>query len=242
MTAALAIPATTHILREIIVERLKLAYAGGTVPPVSIDPPPRLPPPPASTAAAVAVAEPVALTLYMHHAGANTAWRNMHDPHVDADGRRIGKAPLVLDLNYMLAAHGSTLEREAVLGIAMSALHRYGIVPRDKITALMAANTPPAPDGALIEKLTEEPLDDKASQPESITISLAPIDIDLSTKLWSALQTPIRPSAFYLVTTVFLDIDDSYPPGVAVKRVAVASRPTADPKAEMGADDVLALP
>jgi hypothetical protein len=68
---------------------------------------------------------------------------------------------------------------------------------------------PPTPT-KLMDSLTGEPLADPNNQPESITISQQAVDIDMSTKLWSALQSPLRPCAHYLVTTMFLDTGETF--------------------------------
>lgn len=238
MSAHFAIPATTFVLKAIIEARLKAAY--GTFPPpkVSVEPPPRLPPPTNGNP----TPEPAGLILYMHHVGASPAWRNMYDPHVDGIGKRFAKAPLVLDLQYMLAAQGLDLEREAVLGVGMSALHRNGIVPRPMIQQILGAVVIPPQPTKLIDSLTGEPLADPNKQPESITISQQAVDIDMSTKLWSALQSPMRPCAYYLVTTVFLDTEEVFPEGKPVDQLVIAGRPVADPAADPAADDVSITP
>jgi hypothetical protein len=237
MSAHFAIPATTFVLKAIVEARLKIAYGTLTPPKVSVEPPPRLPPPANGNPAP----EPAGLILYMHHAGPNPAWRNMYEPHVDSGGSRFARAPLVLDLQYMLAAQGLDLEREAVLGVAMSAFHRNGIVPRPMIQQLLGAVVvPPAPT-KLMESLTGEPLADPNNQPEQITISQQTVDIDMSTKLWSALHSPLRPSAYYLVTTVFLDTGEAFPDGKPVDTVRVAERPVADPAADPAGDDIMTV-
>ena len=233
MSAHFAIPATTFVLRAILEARLKAAYGTFTPPAVSIEPPPR---PPAANGAP---AENAGLILYLHHAGPNPAWRNMYDPHVDSGGKRFAKEPLVLDLHYMLAAQGLDLEREALLGVGMSAFHRNGIVPRPMIAAILGAVTIPAMPAKLMDTLTAEPLQDPANQPESITISQQPVDIDVSTKIWSSLQSPHRPCAFYLVTTVFLDTGETFVAGKEVEKAHIAVRPTADAAAP-AVDDALA--
>jgi hypothetical protein len=237
MSAHFAIPATTFVLRAILQARLQAAYGTFTVPPVSIEPPPR-PPAPANGAPPP---EAPGLILYLHHAGPNPSWRNMYDPHVDSLGQRFANAPLVLDLHYMLAAQGLDLEREALLGIGMSAFHRNGIVPRPMIQALLGAIPVPAPLVTFMDQLTGEPLHDPANQPESITISQQPVDVDMSTKMWSALQSPLRPAAFYLVTTVFLDTGDEFPPAGEVESVVVAARPSVDPEASDAEDAVVTI-
>jgi hypothetical protein len=151
----------------------------------------------------------------------------MYDPHVDSGGKPLSRPPLVLDLHYMLAAQGLDLEREAVLGIGMSAFHRNGIIPRPMIAAILGPIVVPGTTTKLMESLTKERLD---KQPESITVTQQPVDIDLSTKLWSALQSPLRPSAFYLATTVFLATDEEPVEGVDVAKVRIFARPETEPE------------
>lgn len=226
MSEYLSIPATTFVIKSIIEQRLQAVYQGLPVPKVSNAPPPR----PAQSSANGQPQQPAeapGLTLFMHHAGPNPAWRNMHEPVVDSTGKRVEKNPLVLDLQYLLAAHGSSLEREALLGIAMSALHRNAIIPRSMITTILAAMAAPNPPEKLLDRLPDSALADKNHQPESISISQLPVDLDMSTKLWSAFQSPIRPSAMYLVTTVFLEVDEEFDKAPAVETVRIAGRPEA---------------
>jgi hypothetical protein len=221
MSAQLAIPATTFVLRSIIEARLKIAYAQVAQPPqVSIEPPPR---PPAAPANGAQV-EAAGLVLYLHHVAANGAWRNMRDPHLDSNGQRVRNAPLVLDLHYLLGAYGVDLEREALLGVAMSALHRNGIVPRPMIQQILAAVQVPNQLTKLIDLLPNEPLQ---NQPEMITVTQQALDVDLSTKIWGALQSPMRPCAYYLVTTVFLDTGEVYKDPPDVKQVSIEAEATA---------------
>lgn len=237
MSARFAVPATTFVLRSIIEKRLKSAYGTFTPPAVSVTPPPR---PPAPTNGALPPEAP-GLNLYLHHAGANPAWRNMYDPHVAPGGERTGPSPLVLDLHYMLSAYGQDLEREALLGIAMNALHRNGVVPRPMIAAILGAVSVPVPPNKFMDELTKEPLDKPGSQPESITISQAPVDIDQSTKIWSALHAPLRPCAYYLVTTVFLDVEETFPAAKDVDEVVIAARPAVTPSPRLPTDDVIKI-
>lgn len=229
MSAHFAIPATTFVLRAIIEARLKAAYGAFTPPKVSIEPPPR---PPAGINGAP-TPEPAGLILYLHHAGPNAAWRNMYDPAVDSAGKPISRPPLVLDLHYMLAAQGLDLEREAVLGIGMSALHRNAIVPRPMIASILDPIVVPNTPTKLMESLTKEPLDE---QPESISISQQAVDIDLTTKLWSSLQSPLRPTALYMATTVFLATDEPAVTGKAVEKIRLFARPEVEPAVDTAAE------
>lgn len=239
MSAQLAIPATTYLLKTIIEDRLAAAYQGLPTPPVLVAPPPR----PAQSAPGNGqpqqAAESPSLTLFMHHAGPNGAWRNMHEPVVNSAGQRIGRYPLVLDLQYLLAAHGADLEREALLGIAMSALHRNAIIPRPMITQMLGRIAAPNPPEKLLDRLPSAQLADPDHQPETITVSQLPVDIDTSTKLWSAFQSPIRPCALYQVTTVFLEIEEAYPPPLAVETVRISGRPEPTESDSAFAPDVI---
>ncbi|MFF1867648.1 DUF4255 domain-containing protein [Streptomyces sp. CB03911] len=228
MTAHFAIPATTFVLQAVLQRRLKLAYGSLTAPTVSVDPPPR-PPATAATPAPAPQPEPASLHLFLHHVAPNPAWRNMHEPHVDSGGRRVGPSPLAVDLHYLLAATGADLEREVLLGLGIAALNRHGIVPRPLIRSILDSILIPTTPTRLIDLLTSEPLDDPARQPEQISVSQAPVDIDLSTKIWSALQSPMRPCAHFLVTTVFLDTGDTYPPAAEVTQARVGVRPDPAP-------------
>jgi hypothetical protein len=94
---------------------------------------------------------------------------------------------------------------------------------------------PPNPQH-LLDTLTTEPLD---QQPEQITVSQAPVDVDLSTKIWSALQSPLRPSAYFLVTTVFLEVTETFPAGPEVQKAVVGVGPGVGPGPAL---DVLSTP
>ena len=235
MSAHLAIPATTTVIKAIVESWLKKVYGALVTPPVSVEPPPR----PSAPTPGNATAEAASLTVFMHHASPNGSWRNMYDPNMDGAGKRASKAPLVLDLHYVLAAFGSDLEREALLGIGMSALHRNGVVPRKKIEEILTTISPPQFVGKLIDNLTAEPLHKPANQLEANTISQQAFDLDMSTKLWSALQSPIRPCAYYLVSTVFLDTGEVFPAAKTVDEVVIAGRPDPDPAAGATNDAVI---
>lgn len=202
---------------------------------VSIEPPPR-PPATAAAGGAAAQPEPPRLYLFLHHAGPNPAWRNQHGSPINAAGKRIAAPPLVLDLHYLLAAPGADLEREVLLGIGMYALNRTAILPRAMIKALLAAvAVPPNPTG-LLQTLTTEALFDPVHQPEQITVAQTAVDLDMSTKLWSALQSPLRPSAHYLVTTVFLDPGEAFAGAQLTGSLRLGVRPDADPASALIAD------
>ncbi|ALJ13632.1 DUF4255 domain-containing protein [Sphingopyxis macrogoltabida] len=239
MSARFAIPATSFVLKAMIDADLAAAYQGFAAPKLSIAPPPRpnATPAPAATGAN-APPEAAQLYLFLHHVAPNAAYRSMALAYIESSGEASTKMPLVLDLHYMLAATGADLERETLLGIGMAALHRQAIVERSAVAAILGAVAIPANPTKLMERLTSEPLANPAHHPEQIKISQHPLDIDMSTKLWSALQSPIRPSAYYLVTTTFLETDDSVPDGPRVDELVIAARPKADRNGDPASDTV----
>ncbi|MGR4890352.1 DUF4255 domain-containing protein [Sphingopyxis sp. LARHCG72] len=242
MSARFAIPATSFVLKALIDVDLAVAYAGFAAPKVSIAPPPRPSATPAPAAAgAGAQPEAAMLYLFLHHVTPNAAYRSASLAYVENSGELSVKMPLVLDLHYMLAATGADLERETLLGVGMAALHRHAIVERTKVASLLGAVTIPPSPTKLMERLTSEPLANPAHHPEQIKVSQHPLDIDMSTKLWSALQSPIRPSAYYLVTTTFLETDESRIDGRAVSDVVIAGRPNANPASDDGEDAVIVV-
>jgi hypothetical protein len=231
MSEALAIPATTLVLQLIIQERVNKAYGSTLTAPhvVSVAPPPPRPGPlpAASGNMALEPAESPSLILFMHHVTPSPAWRNMFEPHINSAGQRQGPAPVVLDLAYLLAAQGADLEREVLLGIGVSALTRNALVPRAMIRSLLGRISAPTPATRITENLPKAPLADAAKQLEQLAISQSPMDIDVSTKLWSALQSPLRPTALFTVTTLFLNVDETFPDAKKVSRIDIDSVPDA---------------
>ncbi|PZG78921.1 hypothetical protein C1I97_36260 [Streptomyces sp. NTH33] len=122
---------------------------------------------------------------------------------------------------------GADLEREVLLGLGIAALNRHGIVPRSLVRSILGAIAVPSTPTRLLDHLTAEPLHHPDSQPQRITVSQLPVDVDLSTKIWSSLQSPMRPCAHFLVTTVFLDLGDSPSTTPEVTTAQVGVRPNA---------------
>ncbi len=199
MTAALAIAATSEVLRYIVEDAMvRAGQAMNFGPPaVTVGPPPK---PLPAAAGGQGVSEPPAVNIFLHHVAPNPAWRNMHSPERDRQGRRLNNAPLVLDLHYLLSAHGTDIDREIGFGTAMHALHQTAIVPVALVKKALAAL---AGDASPLKKILAKA--GLAEQFESLTVTPQTLDIDAVTKIWNAAQAPYRPSTGYLVTTVFLE-------------------------------------
>jgi hypothetical protein len=208
MSAALAIAAISEVLRFIVSDALTRAASDlqFAAPAVSTGAPPR--PDPQSQIDAPAV------NLFLHRATPNPAGRNIMGATRDDMGRRLNNAPLILDLHYLLSAHGPEALREIGFGTALHALHQAGIVSRAVIRR--ALNALASQHDAARKAVARS---DLADQIESLTVTEEVLDIDAVTKIWTAIQVPYRPSVGILVTTVILeDVRASHaaPPVVTV--------------------------
>lgn len=195
MTAALAIAATSEVLRYIVesaMSDVNRTY-GIQAPTVTTGAPPK--------PAAADGAEAPIVNLFAYLVTPNAAYRTPGTAVRDASGARLHNAPLVLNLEYLVSAHGPEAVREIGLATALHALHQVGIVPRpvirDALQALVASPNQYRKAIGTFDRL--------ADQLESLTLSPASHDLDAMTKLWTATQAPLRPAACYLVTTVFLE-------------------------------------
>ena len=157
------------------------------------------------------------LNLYLFHIAAdkflaNSFWASQAQS--GGGGQQpVAFEPLCLDLWYMLSAQSkiSYVQEQQVLGVAMRAFHEHG-------TVKIAAPTPP---------------------PNSVTPSEASLVLESPTfdelsRLWQALVLPLRTTAQYRVSVVFLTGQD--PPAPQPK---VTSRTVAAAPADLSADPAL---
>ena len=155
------------------------------------------------------------LNLYIFHIAAdkflaNSFWASQAQS--GGGGQQpVAFEPLCLDLWYMLSAQSkiSYVQEQQVLGVAMRAFHEHG-------TVKIAAPTPP---------------------PNSVTPSEASLVLESPTfdelsRLWQALVLPLRTTAQYRVSVVFLTEQDPPAPQPPVISQTVAAAPAdlpADP-------------
>ena len=200
MTTALGIAAVTATLSEMLNNGLvdhNLNGLLGVSAGVSNAPPDRVVP--------EGSPEPSRLNLFLHRVSANGGWRNEGLPTRDASGRqRLSNAPLAIDLHYLLTAYGAAdLHAEVLLGHAMQWLHETPVLTRE---AIRAALTPSPPPGTALERaLAGSGL---AEQVELIKITPEFPDPEEFSRLWTATQSHLRPSAGYRVTVVLIEAGD----------------------------------
>ncbi len=199
MSTALAIAGVTAVLRDLLndglVNRNVSGVLGASVT-VGVQPPDRV--------VAAGAAETSQLNLFMFMVTPNSGWRNEGLPTRDGPGRaRLANPPLALDLHYLLSAtSGADLHAEILLGYGMQLLHETPVLTREAIRT--ALNPSPAVGNALpaaLRALSESGL---AEQVELIKITPALQSSEELSKLWTATQSPLRPSAAYIASVVLI--------------------------------------
>jgi hypothetical protein len=200
MTNALGIAAVTATLRELlrnrIVEQNIVGILGVSVT-VSAVPPDRVIPESGK--------ETSQLNLFMHRVSANSGWRNEGLPARDPSGRqRLANTPLPLDLHYLLTAYcADDLHGDVLLGFAMQWLHARPVLTREMIRAALTVSSPP---GSPLERaLAASGL---ADQIEVVKIVPEYLDSEEMSKLWTATQTNLRPSAAYKASVLLIETEE----------------------------------
>lgn len=148
------------------------------------------------------------LFLYQISQNRNVDWvsENFRDRYSQSTENQHSKhPPLALDLHYLLTAYGSKdFQTELLLGYAMQLLHQTPIVSSDAIKSILnylfKANTSTIFSQALANASVSE-LTNNLGQ-----IKLSPqfLNMEDTSKLWSALQTHYRPSASYQASMVLI--------------------------------------
>lgn len=141
------------------------------------------------------------LNVFMYQACESVARRSEYVPAFDSRGERTQIPLLALDLNYMVTAYGSDdFHADLLLGAAMLAIHSIPVLDRPFINQRLQGVTV----GALT--LGDFGLGD---QLENLRISPRKLTPDEVSRWWSAFQAPYRPSAFYQVSVVLLQAQES---------------------------------
>ena len=222
MSNALAIAATTAVLRGILQSGLVRAQLSPVISSFSVS---ALPPDRIDTSAN----EPNQLNLFMYQATHNPGWRNVDLPSRDRRGERISNPPLSLDLHYLLSAYGSAdLHAEILLGVGMHLLHEMPVLTR---AAIRDAFTPPV-GGSLPATLQALAAAGLAEQLELVKICPAPLSTDEMSKLWSAFQDKYRPCAAYTATVVLIETRAPTRESLPVQRSILAVKPMTRPAIE----------
>lgn len=197
----------TDALRKIITDALAVSPVwGGGPPPFSVNVSGQHPETPTGTS-------DCELSLYLFHIGPDKFLANSFWTQAAQSGGGVGKQPvafepLSLDLWYMLSAQAQTSYQhdQQVLSVAMQALHENG--------TFSIATPTPLPD---------------ALSPSQATLVLESPTFDEMSRLWQAIGVPLRTTAQYRVSVVFLTPDQLPPPAPAVQEYRLVSAPGTPP-------------
>ena len=196
MTTGLGLAAVTATLRELLSDGIidnNVNGMLGTTVSVSVLPPDKVVPQNGTEAAQ--------LNLFLYQVTANAGWRNEGLPSRDAASRRLSNPPLALDLHYLLSAYtAGDLNAELLLGYAMHWLHERPVLTRDMIRAALTPS--PAPGTPLDRALQACGL---ADQVELIKITPEYLNTEEMSKLWTATQSHLRPTAAYVASVVLIE-------------------------------------
>ncbi len=196
MSNALAIAGVTAVLREVLGEGMinqNVSGILGSTVTISALPPDRVVPSNGT--------EPTQLNLFLHQITFNSGWRNHGLPSRDGSGRhRLSNPPLALDLHYLLSAYGAEeFHSEILLGYGMQVLHDRPVLDRPMIAAVLS------PSGSLPPALRALADCGLADQVEQIKLVPEVLSTEEMSKLWTATQSHLRPSAAYLATVVLIE-------------------------------------
>ncbi|HEX8556920.1 MAG TPA: DUF4255 domain-containing protein [Pyrinomonadaceae bacterium] len=205
MSSALAIASVTAVLKDLldnaVIDHSLSATVGGAVT-VTAQSPGQIKP-----AEDGAVSRQ--LNLFLYHVAPNTGWSNLGLPSRDSRGARLTNPPLALDLYYLLTAYGKEdLEAEILLGYAMQRFHETPVLTRGAIRqALAQPGGPVSGAGLLPPALGALNASDLAEQVEQVKLVPHPLNLEESSKLWSAFQSNYRPSVAYHVSVVLVEAE-----------------------------------
>ena len=136
----------------------------------------------------------------MYYVSLNPALRNLDLPARNAQGEALGNPPLALNLHYLVSAYGAQqFDPEILLTWAMKVLHDTPVVApatiQAALTGLLGLASP-----SEAEKLIAG--SDLAEQIEHLRITPETLTTEEIYRLWTAFQTPYRPSTALQVSVV----------------------------------------
>ena len=195
MSTALAVAATSRVIASVIDDAVAAARQSLPVGILGSQTTSSSPPDHVTTGT---TGELTNLNLFLYHVTYNQGWREVGLPTRGPDGTPISRAPLSIDLHYLLTAYSSgDYEAQIMLGIGMQALHEIPFLFRKKIQ-----NVFNAPTNDVDRALATANLD---SQLELVKIVPQQIGTEELSKLWTAFQSKFRVSAGYVVSVVLIE-------------------------------------
>ena len=223
MSSALAIAGVSAVLRDLLnnglIDQAATDKLGVTIT-VSVGPPDRVIPAAGGT-------ETTRLNLFMYNVTSNTGWRNEGLPSRDSSGtQRLSNPPLAINLHYLISAHASEdLHGEILLGYAMQFLHETPVLSRNAIQKALSPSSPPlvsdkVPPALPTLTTAMKALQDSGleNQIEQIKITPEYLNTEELSKLWTATQSHLRPTAAYMASVVLIEAKNAVKTSLPVLR------------------------
>jgi hypothetical protein len=139
------------------------------------------------------------LTIYPWRFIANPSWASCRQAAYSASGERRDSPLLALDVLFLLGAYAKdNAEAEAVLGLALLALHETPQLSRDLLQAMAGATFP---NGSPLPQA----LRDLAGQPAPITVEPMNYELEDLAHVWSMFNSGVRSGMVYRVGTLLIE-------------------------------------
>jgi hypothetical protein len=136
----------------------------------------------------------VKLSIYLYRITENATTKNQIP--VQGDGAQIRKAPLTLDLHYLVTPLvGTVTDQQIILGKVMQVLYDRAILQGADLTGSLA------------------------SSGQELRVILNPVALEELTRVWQSMEMSYRLSVVYLVRVVMVDsLDEQFIQPVVMKR------------------------
>lgn len=169
-----------------------------------------------------------AMNWFMYRTALNSGLSTAFYPSRDSQGGRTERAPLAIDLYYLLSAYSSSdMHAELMLGYTLQLFHENPVLDRDAITAALA--TPSSGDATIITALNSANIPDRL---DHITLCLHHPDDEWQSKLWGAMNAHFRTSVIVQASVILIESDIAVQPGLPVQRYEVDALPMTLPRIE----------
>jgi hypothetical protein len=142
----------------------------------------------------------VKLSIYLYRITENATTKNQIP--VQGDGAQIRKAPLTLDLHYLVTPLvGTVTDQQIILGKVMQVLYDRAILQGADLTGSLA------------------------SSGQELRVILNPVPLEELTRVWQSMEMSYRLSVVYLVRVVMVDsLDEQFIQPVVTKRTLATQR------------------
>ena len=139
------------------------------------------------------------LTVYPWRLAPNPSWASSRQAAYSSQGERRANPLLALDVFYVLGAYAkSSVDAEAVLGLALLGLHETPQLSRELLLA-MAGGT--FPNGSALPQA----LRDLAGQQAAICVEPLAYELEELSQIWSTFNSGVRSGMIYRVGTLLIE-------------------------------------